>query len=144
VIRRISVPGPAYDLSEQPDSNSAYLTNGERGGVGAFNSNGRIRWWRPVGAFTHSVRFDHYHGRRLWVADRGAGAVLALSSEDGSVLRRLDGCPGARGVAFVGTAWVVAACGDANSLAIWSQRNRTRKQVPLRGRPYGVAEVVLP
>lgn len=63
---------------------------------------------------------------------------------NGRVLRRLHGCPGAEGVAFVGTAWVVAACRDANALAIWSQRTWKRKLVSLGGRPHGVAETVLP
>lgn len=99
VIDRLSVPGPAYDISEQPDSNRAYFTNGERGGVGAVDTNGRIYWWRRVGAFTNSIEFDYYHGRRLWVTDRDNGHVLALSSNrNGRVLRRLRGCPGAHDV----------------------------------------------
>jgi YVTN family beta-propeller protein len=144
-IERLPVPGPAFDISKQPDSNLAYLANGDRGGVGAIRTTGRIWWWRPVGAFTHSVQFDYYHGRRLWVSDRDEGTVLALASHrNGRVLRRLTGCAGARGVMMVGTAWVVAACPGANALGYWSQLTWKRKLVRVGRGANGVAEVVLP
>jgi hypothetical protein len=142
---RLSVPRPAFAISEQPDSNLAYFVNGERGGVGAIRTTGRIRWWRSVGGFTHSVQFDYYHGRRLWVTDRDGGTVLALASHrNGRVLKRLRGCPGARGVSVVGQAWVVAACPGANALGFWSQRTWKRTLVPVGRGPHGVAEIVLP
>lgn len=145
LVGRLSVPGPAYDISEQPDSNMAYFTNGERGGVGAIDTNGRIYWWRRVGAFTNSIQFDYYYGRRLWVTDRDNGHLLALASNrNGRVLRRLRGCPGAQDVTPVGTAWVAAACNKAGAAAIWSQRTWQRRLVRVGDGPYGVAEVVLP
>lgn len=104
----------------------------------------RLCWRRDVGTLLHEVAADYYHGRRLWVTDRAEGTVLAVSSRDGRLLRRLRGCPGARGIAFVGSAWVAAARRDANTLAVWSQRDRSRKLVRVGGRPYAGAEVVLP
>lgn len=145
VSHRLSVPGPAYHISEQPDSPNAYFTNGELGGVGAMDSRGRILWWRRVGACTRGVTFDDYHGRRLWVTDRNTGDVLALSSSrNGRILRRLHGCPGSEDVTTVGTAWVAAACEDADTLAIWDQRTWERRLVHVGDGPVGVAEVVLP
>jgi hypothetical protein len=144
-VARLSIPGPAFDITDQPDSNLAYVANGARGGVGAIDTSGRVRWWRPVAAFSESVQFDYYHGRRLWLTDPEGGAVLALASHrNGRVVRRLGGCPGARGVTMVGTAWVVAACADANALAFWSQRTWKRTLVPIGRGPHGVAEIVLP
>jgi hypothetical protein len=69
---------------------------------------------------------------------------LSLSSDNGSVLRRLPACSGARGVAFVGTAWVAAACHDAGALAFWSQKTWERRSLRVGALPYSVAEVVLP
>ena len=142
---RLSIPGPAFDVTDQPDTNLAYFANGERGGVGAIDTLGRIRWWRPVGTFTSSVEFDYYHGRRLWATDRDNGTVLALASHrNGRVVRRLRGCPGAHRVSMVGSAWVVAICRDASALGFWSQRTWKRTLVPVGRRPHGVAEIVLP
>jgi hypothetical protein len=121
------------------------VTYSSSGIVGALDwGTERLRWRRKVGTLLHDVGVDYYHGRRLWATDRAEGTVLALSSQDGRVLRRLRGCPGARGVAFTGAAWVVAACHDADALAIWNQRTWQRRLVEVGNGPHGVAEVVLP
>lgn len=136
--------GAAEQISSQPDTAYAYVTYSE-GGIGALDwGRERVRWRRSVGRNLAAIAVDRYHGRRFWVSDREAGAVVALSTVNGRVLRRLHGCPGAEDVAFVGTAWVVAACRDENALAIWSQRTWERRLVRIGGRPHGVAEVVLP
>jgi DNA-binding beta-propeller fold protein YncE len=144
-FRHIPAGGPAEDISHQADSAYAYVTYSDSGVVGALDwGTESLRWKRRVGADVAAIAVDHYHGRRLWIADREAGAILALSTESGRVLRRMTGCPGASGVTVVGSVWVAAACGEAEALAFWSQRNRTRKLVHVGGRPHGVAEVVLP
>lgn len=144
-FRHFPVGGAAREISRRPDSAYAYVIYTSSGTLGALDwGTGRLRWQRDVGTLLHEVAVDYYHGRRLWVTDRAEGTVLALSSHDGRVLRRLRGCPGARGVAFVGTAWVAAACGDAETLAFWSQRGWNRKLVRVGGRPRGIAEIVLP
>jgi YVTN family beta-propeller protein len=144
-LRHFAVGGGAQSIVSQPDSAYAYVTYRRTGVIGALDwGAGTVRWKRAVGTLVEGIAFDYYAGRRLWVTDRARGAVLALSSRDGRILRSLRGCPGARGVAFVGTAWVVAACRDANTLAFWSQRSWKRRLVHVGSGPHGVAEVVLP
>lgn len=144
-FRHFPVGGAARAISRQADSAYAYVTYSSSGTVGALDwGTERLRWRRSVGTLLHDIAVDYYHGRRLWATDRAEGTVLALSSRDGRVLRTLRGCPGARSIAFVGSAWVAAACRDVNALAVWSQRDWRRKLVRVGGRPYGGAEVVLP
>lgn len=144
-LRRFPVGGAAREISRQADSAYAYVTYADSGTIGAVDwGTKRLRWRRDVGTSLHDVAVDYYHGRRLWVTERVNGTLLALSSRDGRVVRRLRGCPGARGIAFAGNAWVTAVCRDANTLAIWSQRDWRRKVVRVGGRPYAGAEVVLP
>ena len=145
VIGRLAVGGPAHDITKQADSANAYVTYWNSGSVGAVDwGRRRMLWRRSVGRLVHHVQFDYYSGQRLWVTDHETGQVLALSSRDGRVVRRLRGCPGAHHVALVGMAWVVAACHDADSLAIWSTRSWQRRLLRVGGGPHGVAEVVLP
>jgi DNA-binding beta-propeller fold protein YncE len=137
--------GPAHDISEQHDSANAYVTYWDSGSVGAVDwGNKRVLWRKTVGALVHHVQFDGYHGRRVWATDHRTGEVLALSSRDGRVLRRLHGCSGAHHLAVVGTAWVGAACNDADALAIWNQSTWKRRLVRVGDGPHSVAEVVLP
>jgi len=144
-FRHFPAGGKAEGISRQADSAYAYVTYAGSGVVGGLDwGRERVRWQRRVGANVVAIAVDAYHGRQLWVADRDAGAVLALSNGDGHVLRRLRGCPGARAVTVVGSAWVAAACGGANALAFWRQRSWGRKLVDVGGRPSGIAEVVLP
>jgi len=103
-----------------------------------------VLWWRKVGELVHHVQFDSYHGRRLWVTDHETGDVLWLSSRNGEVVRRLRGCPGAHHVSVVGSAWIAAACHDADALAVWSQKTWQRRLISVGDGPHGVAEVVLP
>jgi hypothetical protein len=93
VIGRLSVPGPAYDVTDQPDSANAYFTNRNRGGVGAIDYDGRIRWWRRVGAYSRSATFDYYQGRRLWVTDSTRGDVLGLAGQNGAAAATPAGLP---------------------------------------------------
>lgn len=145
VIGRLDPGGPAHDISEQGDSANTYVTYWNSGAVGAIDWGvGKVHWKRNVGRLVHHVAFDYYHGRRLWVTDHETGHLLALSSRDGRVVRRLRGCPGAHHVALVGTAWVVAACHDADAIAVWSTRSWQRRLVRVGDGPHGVAEVVLP
>lgn len=144
-LRRLRVGGPPHDVSEQPDSATAYLTYWGSGWAAAVDwGRGRLRWRRPVGALIHHVQFDYYHGRRLWATDHRTGEVLLLGSGNGRVLRRLRGCPGAHHVLPVGQAWVAVACHDADALAVWSQRTWERRLIRAGDGPHGVAEVVLP
>lgn len=144
-FRHFAAGGSAAEIARQPDSALAYVTYSGTGRVGSLDWGvNRTRWQRRVGTEVAAVAVDPYHGRRLWVTDREAGAALALSTEDGRVLRRLRGCPGANGVAVVGSAWVAAACSETGALAVWSQRSSKRRLVQVGRRPYGVAEVVLP
>jgi len=146
VLAELDVGGAAHDISKQGDSANAYVTYWGSGAVGAVDwwGRGKMLWKRTVGALIHHVQFDYYHGRRLWVTDHRTGDVLALASRDGHVLRRLHGCPGAHHVALVGTAWVAAACHDADALAVWSTRSWQRRLVRVGDGPNGVVEVVLP
>jgi len=144
-FHHFSAGGAARDISSQPDSAYAYVTYANSGIVGGLDwGTEGLRWQRDVGEEVAAVAVDYYRGKRLWITDREAGTVLAVASDDGSVLRRLRGCPGAHGVAFVGAAWVAAACSDADALAFWSQRTWERRLVRVGARPHGVAEVVLP
>jgi outer membrane protein assembly factor BamB len=144
-FRHVPAGGPATTISHQPDTAYAYVTYADGGAVGALDwGTGTVRWRRSSGRELAAITADYYHGRRIWIADRKAGAVLALSARDGRTLRRLRGCPGAQGVALAGTAWVAAACQGANAVAIWSQRTWRRTLVRVGGRPYGVAEILLP
>jgi len=145
LIGRVRAGGAAHDISRQADTANAYVTYWNSGAVGAVDwGNKRVLWRRSVGSLIHHVQFDYYHGRRLWVTDHRTGDVLALSSRDGGVLRRLRGCAGAHHVGLVGMAWVTVACHDADSLAIWSTRRWQRRLVRVGDGPHGVAEVVLP
>lgn len=144
-FRRFPVAGAAVEVVRQADSAFAYLSYGSPGLVGGVDwGTERVRWQRRVGTRIGAIAVDHYHGRRLWVADRASGVVLGLSTETGRVLRRLPGCRGANGVAVVGTAWVVASCRDANALAVWSQRTWERRLFRVGRHPSEVAEIVLP
>lgn len=144
-LRRLAAGGAAHDISEQGDTANAYVTYWDSGSVGAVDwGTERILWQRSVGSLIHHVQFDYHQGRRLWVTDHESGDVLALTSRDGRVLRRLRGCPGAHHIALGGTAWVVAACHDADALAVWSQRTWQRRLIPVGDGPHGVAEIALP
>jgi len=144
-FRHFYAGGSTRQISRQADSAYAYVTYSGSGTVGALHWGvERLRWRRDVGTLLHDIAVDPYHGQRLWVTDRVEGTVLALFSGNGLVLRRLRGCPGASGLAFVGSAWVAAACRDANAIAIWRQRDWEQKLVRVGGRPYAGAEVVLP
>jgi len=113
------VRGPAQEISQQGDSAYAYLTYMNSGAVGGIDwGRGKTLWRRTVGERVDHVQFDYYHGRRLWVTDRRTGSVLAMSSRDGRVLRRLR--------------------------AIWNQRTWHRRLVRVGDGPHGVAEIVLP
>jgi YVTN family beta-propeller protein len=143
-FRQFAAGGAAAEIVRQPDTAYAYVTYSDSGSVGGLVwGTERLRWQRRVGAEVSAIAFDPYHVR-LWVTDREAGAVLALSTDGGRALQRLRGCPGARGVSVVGTAWVAAACPGANALAFWSQRTWKRTLVPVGRGPHGVAEIVLP
>lgn len=145
VFAELDVGGAAHDITRQGDTANAYVTYWNSGSVGAVDwGRRRMLWKRSVGRLVHHVQFDYYHGRRLWVTDHRSGDVLALSSRDGRVLRRLHGCPGAHHVALVGAAWVTVACHDADALAIWNTRSWNRRLVRVGDGPHGVAEVVLP
>jgi DNA-binding beta-propeller fold protein YncE len=145
VIGRFDARGPAHDITRQPDSENVYVTYWSSGAVAGLDlGRQRLLWRRSVGSLIHHVVFDYYNGQRLWVTDHEAGDLLALASRTGRLIRRLRGCSGAHHVAFVGTAWVVAACHDADALAVWNQRNWQRRLVPVGDGPHGVAEVVLP
>ena len=144
-FRHFPAGGSATEISRQADSAYAYVTYSRSGTVGALDwGTETLRWKRTVGTELSAIAVDDYQGFRLWVADRATGSVLFLSARDGRVLRRLRGCSGAKGVTFVGTAWVAASCPGANALAIWRQRTWERRLVHVGGRPVGVAEVVLP
>jgi len=144
-LRGLSAGGRAHDISRQADTANAYVTYWSSGSVGAVDwGNERMLWRRSVGSLVHHVQFDHYSGRRLWATDHHAGEVIALSSRDGRVTRRLGGCAGAHHVTVVGGAHVVAACHDSDELGVWSQRTWKRRLVRVGDGPHGVAEVVLP
>ena len=144
-LLELDVGGPAHDISKQPDSANAYVTYWGSGAVGAVDwGRGKLLWKRSVGSLIHHVQFDYYHGRRLWVTDHETGEVLALSSRDGHVLRRLRGCDCAHHIALVGTAWVTVACHDADALAVWNTKSWQRRLIRVGDGPHGVAEVVLP
>ena len=142
-LLELDVGGPAHDISKQPDSANAYVTYWGSGSVGAIDwGRGRVLWRRKVGTLIHHVAFDYFNGRRLWVTDHAAGRVLLLLSRKGRVVRTLEGCPGAHHVAFGGTAWVAAACHDADALAVWDTRSWRRVLVPVGNGPHGVAVAV--
>jgi hypothetical protein len=144
-FRHMEVGGAAEDISRAGDTAYAYVTYLGSGVVGALDwGQGRMLWRRSIGSDVRHIAVDYYHGRRLWATDHGAGDVLLLSSPNGRVLRRLHGCRGAEGLAFVGTAWIAAACNNAGVLAFWSQRTWQRHLVRVGDGPYAVAEVVLP
>lgn len=133
-FRHFPAGGAARETSRQADSAYAYVTYSHSGIVGALAwGTERLRWRRNVGTLLHDVAVDPYDGRSVWATDRAEGAVLALSRADGRVLRSLRGCAGARGIAFVGSAWVAAACRDASALAFWSERDWRRKLVRVGG-----------
>jgi hypothetical protein len=143
-LRHFPAGGAADEISRAADTAYAYVTYSRSGTIGALDwGTEELRWQRRVGAEVSNIAVDPYFSRRLWVTDRETGVVLALSSENGRILRRLGGCPGAGAVTVVGSAWVVAACRQAHALGIWSRRNRTRKLVDV-GAGHGVAEAVLP
>ena len=145
VLAELDVGGAAHDISKQGDSANAYVTYWGSGAVGAVDwGRGKMLWRRTVGTLVHHVQVDPYRGWGLWVTDHETGDVFLLSSRDGHVLRRLRGCSGAHHVALVGTAWVAAACHDADALAVWSTRSWQRRLVRVGDGPHGVAEVVLP
>lgn len=144
-VRRLAVPavGGARDVSRQPDSANAYVTGWSSGGAAGVDwGNGRPLWWRNVGTSLRHVAFDYFHGRRVWVSDHARGEVIALSSRDGHVVRRLHGCPGARQIALGGQAWIAATC--EGSLAIWDTRGWKRTLVPIPPEAHGVAVAVVP
>ncbi len=146
-VSRLAVPavGGARDISERADSANAYVTGWSSGGVGGIDwGNRRVLWWRKVGVAVRDVAFDYFHGRRVWVSDVHAGEVIALSSNEGRVLRRLRGCSGAGPIAFGGQAWVAASCRNGQGLAVWDTRRWRRTLVPIGGNPYGVAVAVVP
>lgn len=144
-VRRLAVPavGGARDVSRQPDSANAYVTGWRSGGAAGVDwGNERPLWWRKVGTSVRHVAFDYFHGQRVWVSDHARGEVIALSSRDGHVLRRLRGCPGARQIALGGQAWIAATC--EGSLAIWDTRVWKRTLVPIPSEAHGVAVAVVP
>lgn len=133
------------DVSEQPDSAYAYVTLTKSAGVAAIDwGERRPRWSHYEGAIVRDIQFDTGHGRRVWASNPFRGEIFSLSSRTGRPLRRLTGCPGAGPIALGGQAYVVAACRDANALAIWSTRTWKRTLVPVGGRPHGVAVAVVP
>ncbi len=143
-LLELDVGGPVHDISNQPDSANAYVTYWGSGAVGAVDwGRGKMLWKRSVGTLVHHVAFDYYHGRRLWVTDHETGDVLALSSRDGHVLRRLRGCDGAHHVALVG-GMIAVACHDSDALAVWNTSSWQRRLIRVGDGPHGVAEVVLP
>jgi len=146
VVGRLAVGGPAHDIAEQPDSANAYVTSWNSGAVAAIDWGiGKVLWKRNVGRLVHHVAFDYFHGRRLWVTDHETGQVLALSSRDGRVLRRLRGCPGAHHVHFgPGRGRIVAACHDAGTILVLDPVSERSSRIPVGSGPHGVAVAFVP
>jgi YVTN family beta-propeller protein len=144
-VGRVAVGGPAHDISEQPDSANVYVTYWDEGAVGGVDwGRGRVLWKRPIGTLVHHVQVDHFRGWRLWATDHRRGRSYLLSARNGRVLRTLAGCPGAHHIAFGGTAWVVVACHDADTLAVYRTGSWRRSLVRAGGGPHGVAVAVVP
>jgi DNA-binding beta-propeller fold protein YncE len=146
VLGELAAGGPAHDISEQPDSATAFVTYWGSGAVGAVDwGRGRVLWKRSVGDLVHHVQFDHVHGRRLWVTDHRTGDVLALSSWTGRVLRRLRGCPGAHHVHFgPGRGRVVAACHDSGTILVFDPVSGTKTAIAVGAGPHGIAIAFVP
>jgi DNA-binding beta-propeller fold protein YncE len=143
--RELAVGGPAHDITKQADSANVYVTYWGSGAVGAVDwGRGRLLWKRQIGTLVHHVQFDYFHGRRLWATDHMTGRSYLLSARNGRVLRTLSGCAGAHHIAFGGTAKVVVACHDSDSLAVYDTRSWRRKLLPVGGGPHGVAVAVVP
>lgn len=146
VFDRFNAGGLARRITRRPDSENVYLTFWRSGEMAAFDTfRRRALWRRSVGAWVSHVAFDYYDGQRLWATDRETGAVLAVSSRDGRVLRRLRDCPGARGVHFgPGRGHIVAACHDAGTLLVLDPVAERRTNVKVGRGPHGVAVAFVP
>ena len=145
VVGSLPVHRPVASLSKQPDTANVYVAF-EGTGELALIDWGRRRtvFRRSIGERLAQVRVDSFHGRRVWATDFARGGVVLASTQDGRVLRRLGGCPGASGIAQVGTASVVATCAGARSLAVWDATRWRLRRFGVGGRPAGVAVAVLP
>jgi phospholipase C len=60
-----------------------------------------------------------YDARKLYLADRGASAVLVFSVDSGRLLKKIDVPADVRyGVYTLGNKWLVFSCGDGKALAV--------------------------
>lgn len=144
VAGRLAAGGPSHDISEQPDTATAYLTYWGSGSVAALDwGRGRLLWRRHVGALVHHVAFDPFQGRRVWASDHGADRAYLVRSSDGRLLGTVEGCPGAHHVALTPRQAAIA-CHDSDSLLVLAQGTGRARSIPVGAGPHGVAVAVLP
>jgi DNA-binding beta-propeller fold protein YncE len=145
VLYRLDRQGSPRDVAEQPDSANAFVTFWGSGRVAGIDwGTRRIRFNRAVGAEASTLTFDVFAGDRLWVADPRMGRLVLVSAKDGTVRRRVGGCPGVHTVVQGGTAWIAATCTGSDALAVWHTSRWERRLVPIDGEPRGAAVAVLP
>jgi hypothetical protein len=144
VIGAVPTGDAVTSVSKQPDSANVYVSFAGSGRL-ALVDWGRRRtvYQRRVGGELALVVKDVYL-RRVWATDRRNGRVLVAAARTGRVLRRLAGCPGAHGLAQVGTASIVATCPGNSTLAVWNTSRWRLRSISLGGRPAGVGIAVLP
>jgi DNA-binding beta-propeller fold protein YncE len=142
-VDELSLPEPAADVTERPDTAEAYLTLPESGRLAKVDWGlRRVQLLDRIAAQPAGATFDVYAGDRLWVADGERGRIVLVSARDGRVLRRLGGCARANRIAQGGSAWIVASCSDG--VAFWFVRDWKRRFVRLDGSAAGVDVAVLP
>ena len=150
-VRRRTVTGtvpvaePVTSVSKQPDTANVYVSFAGSGDLASIDWGRRRTTFRKhVGERLAQVVKDVYLGDRVWVTDAARGRVVLASARDGRVLRRLGGCPGAHGLAQVGTASVLATCPGNSTLAVWDTSRWRLRTVRLGNRPAGVGIAILP
>jgi YVTN family beta-propeller protein len=145
VTGTVPVAGPVTSVSKQPDTANVYVSFAGSGDLALIDWGRRRTTFRKrVGERLAQVVKDVHLGDRVWVTDAPRGRVVLASARNGRVLRRLGGCPGAHGLAQVGTASVVATCPGSAALALWDTSRWRLRTVRLGDRPAGVGIAILP
>jgi hypothetical protein len=131
IVDRIPAGGAALAAAPEADSITLGVTyvNGQ---VGAVDAGTHLLLWRKqLSAPVYGLAADFLNERSMWVTSPRIGTTILLSASTGRVLRTLTGCPGAHGVVPVGSAWIVVACHDSRTVAIYDTRSWQKRLVPV-------------